>query len=233
LAGIAALALVGYLVPAYTADTPRPVNIAYQQVGHSGGDGAARSTEWRMFTFGTPDEGYAAAAGFPEEISSFKRFGLRESTAYLQPATDLRLTAPRLRIDSDTSSSDGDGEGDGEGSVRTITGTLQAGRSGPIFALTIAPGTPLQELKVLDKTLIAADTYQADKGAIATFAGLGSSPVAFELRVQAGQEFTLVVTELSELPDDPKGREMVALRPDNAAAIHFSDHAEVQHHYHF
>ncbi len=243
LAGVAALALVGYFVPTHTADTPRPVNIAYQQIEHSGETGLPginlpeRSHQWRMFTFGAPDKDYAAAAGFPEEISSFKRFGLRESAAYLQPATDLRLTAPRLRIDSDTTSSDGDAdaesEGGGEGTVRTITGTLQAGRSGPILALTMAPGTPLQELKVLDKTLITADTYQADKGAIATFAGLGSSPVAFEVRVQAGQEFALVVTELSELPDDPKGREMVGLRPDNAAPIHFSDHAEVQHHYHF
>jgi len=42
-----------------------------------------------------------------------------------------------------------------------------------------------------------------------------------------------VLFELSEFPDDPEGASIAGLRPADAAAIHFSDHTEIQNHYQF
>jgi hypothetical protein len=57
--------------------------------------------------------------------------------------------------------------------------------------------------------------------------------VKFELRMPADSTFKVIVSELSEFPADAAGNEIVAKRPQNAASLHFSDHTEIQHHYHF
>jgi hypothetical protein len=218
------LTILGYIAPTYTVDTPRSVNVAYQQIEHSGSTaGTSPSSLWRLFTFGPADSEYAAAAGFPAKLEEFKRYGIRSSEAYLQPAPELNLPAPALVIESDST----------EGDIRSIRGTLNSGRSGFMLGLSFPPDTPVLQLDTFGKTIINADNYKPERGAVATFVGFNNSPVKFELQVQAGSPFDVIAFELSAFPDNEAGHEIIAKRPDNAASIHFSDHSEIQHHYHF
>ena len=214
--------IAGTLVPAYTADRPRSVNIAYMQTGEAGSE--ARETHWRLFTFGPPAEDYANAAGFPDEIGTFRRYGVRTSEAYLQPAPDLALTPPTLAIASDTTGADGQ---------RRIEGTLQAGEAGFFFGIAFPADSGARELVVDGRTLFEGESLTSGQARQAMFHGVGNTPVSFVLTAEADRPVDVVMFELSTLPDNADAAGIVALRPDDAAPLHFGDHAEVQNHYRF
>jgi hypothetical protein len=223
---LAATTVAGATATAYTPDRPRSVNVAYQQIQYSGAaaiDDRQSQAAWRLFTYGPPDSDYARRAGFAGEQLTFRRWGLRESPAYLREIPSLGLPPPTLTITGDRV----------EDGWRVLAGTLQAGRGGFLLGLTFAPGVILHELTVEGTTILKGDNYDADKGVAATFSGIGDRPLAVELRVPADTPTDVIVFELSAFPDHPDGAEIVRLRPDDAAAIQFADHSEIQHHYRF
>ncbi|MEE4217808.1 MAG: M20/M25/M40 family metallo-hydrolase [Xanthomonadales bacterium] len=227
LAGILVAATVtAALVPAYTPDRPRSVNIAYQQVRYNDSTvspDAADRAHWRMFTFGPPDTEYARAAGFPAQQQSFLRWGYREAEAYLLDIPDLQLPTPEFQLVRD----------EREGSTRILSGTVQAGRSGFLLGMSLAPGTQVIGLDVEGVPVLTDDNYAPEKGAAVRFTGVGDQALEVSLRVPAEQTFELVLFELSAFPDNAEGKAIIALRPADAASIHFSDHTEVQHVYQF
>jgi hypothetical protein len=227
-AAVTAAAIVaGFLADPYTPDRPRSVNVVYQQFQYNGAGFSDAETQlhsaWRLFTYGPPDVDHARRAGFSGDPATFHRWGLRESQAYLREIPSLGLPPPILHIDSDRVEND----------RRVLRGTLRAGRNGFLLGLTFPPGVVLHELTVEDTTILHADNYAADKGVAATFSGLGERPLAIELTVPIETPFDVVAFELSAFPDHPDGAAIIRLRPDDAAAIQFADHTEIQHHYRF
>lgn len=218
-----AATIAAALVPAYSENRPRSLNIAYQQIGGpEGAHGESRSA-WRMFTFGPPDRAYAAAAGFPAAQENFQRWGLRDGKAYLLDSPSLDLAPPVFILDTDRTIGD----------TRTLKGSLQSGRSGFLLGLTFKPGSPVNGLEVEGKAVLTGENYMPDKGASVTFSGIGDRALEIELEVPANEPVELIVFELSAFPNAPEGEAITGLRPSNAAPIHFSDHTEIQNHYRF
>jgi hypothetical protein len=219
---LVAATVAGAIVPPYTPDRPRSVNLAYMQTGEAGSE--VRDAQWRLFTFGPPAERYAQAAGFPDEVGTFDRYGVRTSDAYLRPAPDLDLKPPMLVVTSDTT---------GDGGRRRIEGTLQAGEAGFVFGIAFPAGSGIRELVVEGETLLGEQTLPSTRAEQAMFHGAGNMPLSFVLTAEPGEPVEFALFELSALPDHPEAAEIVARRPADTAPLHFGDHAEVQNHYRF
>lgn len=213
---------IGAIVPAYTPDRPRSVNIAYFQTAEAGGEG--RETQWRLFTFGPPAEAYARAAGFTGPIGTFDRYGVRASEAYLRDAPDLALTPPTLTVTTQTQDEDG---------RRRIEGTVQAGEAGFFFGIAFPPDSGVLGLEVEGETLLREADLTGGRGRPVMFHGAGNRSLDVVLTVSADAPVELILFELSGLPDHPEVADILAHRPDDAAPLHFGDHAEVQNHYRF
>lgn len=205
-------------VPAYTPDRPRSVNVAYFQEIGPGGEQDAR---WRVFTYGPADKAYVKEAGFLTEISTFKRFGARESNAYFQPAQVHDLKTPQLQVFSEEATDGG----------RIIKGEISAGRAGPFFGVTFAADAPATEFSVNGITLIDSKKFASGKISSMHFNGFNDRPLAFELHVSGEAPIDVMLFEVSDLPDDAVGQSIIAKRPKNAAPIQFGDHTEIQKHY--
>ncbi len=212
-----AAAIAGYLAPAYTPDRPRAVNVDYLQIANAD----TATAQWRLATIGPADTDHAARAGFPAELETFLRWGLRETKAYLRPAPALALPEPQWRVLSETPDASG---------ARVVDGEVQAGRGGFLFGLTFAPDADVDSLTVEDTVLANSEAFDSPRGLAVTFSGIGERALRVRLVTRSAEPVGATLFEVSPLPEHPEAAAIIAARPDNAAPIHFGDHAEVQRH---
>ena len=211
----AGAAIWGALTPAYTPERPRAVNIDYLQVEASD----QITSRWRLATIGPADVDHAARAGFPPELQTVLRWGLRETKAYLRPAPELSLPPPQWRIVSETRDANG---------ARVVEAEVQSGRGGFLYGLTFAPNTEMDSLVVEDVVLADAEAFENPRGLAVTFSGVGDRILRARFVTHSAEPVNATLFELSALPDHPEAAAMIAARPDTAAPIHFGDHAEIQ-----
>ncbi|HRO02579.1 MAG TPA: hypothetical protein PLS69_03115, partial [Terricaulis sp.] len=165
------------------------------------------------------DAAHAAATGFPDEVSPYRRWGLRDAKAYLRAAPDLTLVEPHMRIISVQTLDDG---------ARLIEGELQAGRNGFLYGITFASGAAVREFWANGERLAQSEAFDAPRELAVTFSGVGDRTMQFRLLTSSSAPVAATMFELSSPPEHPDLAAIIAERPDTAAPIHFGDHAEVQ-----
>ncbi|MCC7395289.1 MAG: M28 family peptidase [Sphingomonadaceae bacterium] len=217
LVGLIATA-VGAATPPYDPDHPRSVNIDYVQ---SIIDGSRRRSQWRIDSFGPADAVFAERAGFAVASQQYRRWGAYAAQAQFARAPDLRLAGPNWRVIAERREADGS---------RVIEGEIAAGRGGFIFGMAFAPHSSAQSLEVAGTRIIDAKAFASARGVAATMSGMGDMPLRFLLRTKSADPLPVTLFELSAVPANAQWQAIRAMRPANAAPIHFGDHAETQIH---
>ena len=215
-AGCVASASIACTTPAYDIDHPRSVNVDYVQTSTATGP---RTSLWRIDSFGPADLQFARRAGFNATPQHYRRWGAYAAKAQFTRADDLQLAGPVLRITNQRREADGS---------RVIEGEIAAGRGGFSFGMAFAPRANAQSLEIAGVRVIDAKGFAASRGVAATLNGVGDAPLRFILHTKSAAPLALTLFELSAMPANPQWQAIRALRPADAAPIHFGDHAETQ-----
>lgn len=210
IAALAIALITAALVPGYTAERPRSVNIIYR------GDVSENRYRWQIHSLSKDDPAQLAAAGFPKERTGFLDHGFKSASGFLKDAPDLGLPAPVFTLSSDRLVK----------GRRVIEGTLTSPRGGFMMGLGFPDNNPVVSLKLAGQPVLDGSKKPITRNTVARIIGAGSGPVTVEIIARPGVAFTARIFDLELLGDrQPEVRRLQALRPPDSKPVHYGDHS--------
>lgn len=201
--------VIAMLVPTYTPDRPRSVNVNYLA------DLSKQSYQMEIQTLGPVDTDYLQAAGFDSTPQPLQRYGVQPGQAYTLPIGDLGLNGPEIQIARDEQTANG----------RLIEGTIRSPSGMFYTGLSFSDGSAVNSLRI-EQQLVLGDPDRPLSGPVVLrLHGAGTDAKQFSLRLKPDAETDLFAFEQGGLPNNPALEKVQNLRPDDAAPIHFGDHS--------
>ena len=212
--GVAGAALAGIvggmLVSGYTAERPRSVNVVYHSNKITG------EHQYQIVAYGKQDHSYLAAAGFPEEKKSYLQYGAVPGKGYFIPAEDMNLASPSVTIISDTE----------EEGRRVIKGTIHAGRAAQMMGFGFVDGSILQGMTVNGHQVVLRKKA-AGSPELVWLHGAGDTNMPFSMDLTPGELKGMSLFSLGAYTNTAQAKKLQALRPNDAAPMHYGDHSLV------
>lgn len=209
--------IVGAVVPLYTADLPRSVNLVYSQ------DVSNSTNQWQIETFGPEDHEYLSAAGFPDSPVGYHRHGRKFTNGYFIAAPDLGLMPPELTIINDQVS---------EGR-RTLSGLVGSPRSAYTLGMSFADAESILTMSINGQLVLDGQTKELTGPRVVRLHGLLKQTANFEIVLRSAASFEIDLYDLGRMPEDPGYQRLKSIRPDNAAPMHFGDYSIVSKTFNF
>ncbi|WP_308910535.1 M28 family peptidase [Pseudokordiimonas caeni] len=204
-----AATITALVVPAYTPARPRSVNVNYLA------DLSTGTFNLEIQTLGPADLDFVRAAGFETAQQPITRYGVQQGKTHLRPTIDLGLTGPEIVITYDVSGPDG----------RLIEGTIRSPEGRIYTGFGIADGANVTSMKIEDQLVLGLPDRPLAGPIVLRLQGAGTEPKRFALRLKTTASDGLYAFEQGALPPSEDIAAVQALRPDDAAPIHFGDHA--------
>lgn len=210
LLGIAAVStVIAMLVPAYTEDRPRSVNVVY----HS--DLTNNKHHWEIQTIGPADAQYLQKAGFDETAQTFLRYGVQASKTHMMNAEDLSIHGPDLHLDLNETV-------DGE---QVISGTISSPRGADIMGFAFKDSSAIAAMTIENQLVLGSPERPLSGSKIVRIHGVGTRPVSFVITPKKGTTTKAWVFDQGALPKSPAAIALQDLRPQTAAPIHSGDNS--------
>ncbi|MGE0582777.1 MAG: M28 family peptidase [Steroidobacteraceae bacterium] len=197
---VVAGAIVGWRVPAHTADRPRAVNLVYVE------DNEAAAPHWQIETFGGAGKDVLAAMGFTGAEQVAQRYGVLPYPTFVRPARPLSLPLPEIALDEDRS----------EGGRRILRGTVRSQRAAFTLGLSFPAGAPVLAMNVDGQPVLDTPSLKAR---VVQLIGVGEAPVKFEIVAQPGLPLPVVAFDIGALEAVGEAGAILARRPADAAPI--------------
>jgi len=209
--------IAGAVVPLYTVEKPRSVNIVYSQ------DVSESANQWQIETFGPEDQGYLAVAGFPDVPTTYQRHGRAFTNGYFVAAPDIGLIAPVLTMVSDETVEE----------TRVLSGTISSPRSAYTLGLSFTDAASILSGSINGKIVLDGQDKQMTGPRLVRLHGLLDQAADFEIVLRSNDAFELELYDLGRIPMVAEYERLKSARPDNAAPIHFGDYSVVSETHYF
>lgn len=204
------------LVPTYTDDRPRSMNLVHMQNSDTG------EAKWIIQNIGKPDFDYLKAAGFPSEKSSLRQLNLYEGNSYNKDAQTQDLTAAEFTLVSDTT----------ENGERIIKGTISSPRGAYQLRLGFAKETPINGLKINGQQTVNKDSPMGARATMIPLHGPGREAYDIEISLPEGTPIELVLMDINYL-DKSFAKDILIHRPSNTQPVHSGDYSVIYKTYKF
>ncbi|HBM82215.1 MAG TPA: hypothetical protein DD459_00965 [Halieaceae bacterium] len=209
LASLAGSCITATLVPVYTADRPRAMNVQYVLDVDQG------QAWWELFSYGPVDTAYLQAAGVPAKPAPIQRFGAITEETYRKAATVQPLAPPEFTLNPQ------------HDRPNSVNGTIHSVNGAFILGLALDNPDAVDSLLIDGQHVLRHPDTARTGGKLVRMHGAGTRRLRFELNLRPGETTNLWLFEQSVLPLDAEARALQSQRPDNAAPIHFGDHAQL------
>lgn len=214
---IMALSLAIYfMVPTYTDERPRGMNLIHMQNGDNG------EANWIMGAVGKPDFSYLEAAGFPQTKSALKQLNLFESNVYNKKADTQSILTPELVLVSDVT----------ENGERIIKATMASKRGGYQLRIGFSLETPYSSIKINGIETVNKDRRMGNRAVFVPLHGPGTKTYDLEITLPEETSLELVLIDFDFLNKET-AKDILNLRPTNTKPVHAGDQSIIYKSYTF
>lgn len=196
--------IISMMMPTYTLDRPRGMNLTYIQNDDTG------SAVWDMVAIGNADMGYLAASGFPAEKQPLVKVPpYPASNSYYKKALNQHIPAPQWTVVSD----------DISGQTRTVTAQLKSVRGGNTIRLIFPADANFHHLRLNGKMVLEQVPNQTRTYNIPVH-GIGTEPVEVTLSLPADAHFDMTLQDIGFLAVEGEALDIIRNKPANVFPIH-------------